>query len=151
MRDIVIPTPASGRILVAEDDAVIMRMVTAILEAGGYTVIPARDGREAYRILHTDADFIAAIFDMHMPHLKGLDIIRHMQTERRLRRIPVMMMTSEQDLTLRSGFFAAGAALFLQKPFTPAQMQTMLRLLVSNTAASGSTKTRPHKAPALAA
>ncbi|MDT5158601.1 MAG: two-component system, chemotaxis family, chemotaxis protein CheY [Acidobacteriota bacterium] len=108
-----------------------MRMVTAILEKEGYTVVPARDGREAFRILHTDANFAAAIFDMHMPHLKGLDVIGHMQTEKRLRRIPVMMMTAERDLTLCSGFFAAGAALFLQKPFTPTQMQTVLRLLVS--------------------
>lgn len=136
MRNIIITTPASGRILVAEDDAVIMQMVKAILENEGYTVVPARDGREAFRILHADANFAAAIFDMHMPHLKGLDVINHMQTERRLKRIPVMMMTAERDLKLCSEFFTAGATLFLQKPFTPAQMQTMLRLLVSKAAVS---------------
>ena len=146
MRDIIITTPASSRILVAEDDAVIMRMVTAILENEGYTVVPARDGREAYRILHTDADFAAAILDMHMPHLKGLDVVGHMQTERRLRRIPVMMMTAERDLTLCSEFFAAGAALFIRKPFTTAQMQTMLRLLVGKAVAPENKKTNPQKA-----
>ena len=145
MRDIITSTPASSRILVAEDDAMIMMMVTAILEKAGYTVVPARDGREAYRILHTDADFAAAIFDMHMPHLKGLDVINHMQTEKRLKRIPVMMMTGERDLTLCSEFFAAGAALFLQKPFTPAQMHTMLRLLVSKAAASTNNNASPQK------
>jgi len=145
MTDITITTPASGRILIAEDDAVIMRMVTASLEKEGYTVVPARDGREAYRILQTDADFAAAIFDMHMPHLKGLDLISHMQTERRLRRIPVMIMTAEQDLTLCSEFFAAGAALFIQKPFTPAQMHSMLRLLVSKAAVSTNKNTSPQK------
>jgi two-component system chemotaxis response regulator CheY len=143
MRDLTTTTPTSDRILVAEDDAVIMRMVTAILQKEGYTVVPACDGREAYRILHTDADFAAAIFDMHMPHLKGLDIITHMQTERRLRRIPVMMMTAERDLTLCAEFFAAGAALFLQKPFTPTQMQTVLRLLVSKAAGSKTKQTNP--------
>ena len=146
MRDIIITTPASVRILVAEDDAVVMRMVTAILENEGYTVAPARDGREAYRILHSDADFAAAIFDMNMPHLKGLDVVGYMQTERRLRRIPVMMMTAERDLTLCSEFFAAGAALVIQKPFTPAQMQTVLRLLVGKAASSRSKRTNPRKA-----
>ena len=146
MRDIIITTPASDRILVAEDDAVIMRMVTAILENEGYRVVPACDGREAYRILHTDADFAAAIFDMHMPYLKGLDLIDHMQTERRLKRIPVMMMTAEQDLTLCSEMFAAGAALLLQKPFTPTQMQTVLRLLVGKAAASTKMKIYPQQA-----
>lgn len=147
MRD-VITTQASGRILVAEDDAVIMRMVTAILEKEGYTVVAARDGREAYRILRADADFEAAIFDMNMPHLKGVDVISHMQTERRLSRIPVMMMTAGQELTLCSESFAAGAALFIQKPFTPTQMYTMLRLLVSNPAITRNKKTNPQKAPA---
>ena len=145
MRDIII-TPASVRILVVEDDAVIMRMVTDVLEKEGYTTVPARDGREAYRILHTDAEFAAAIFDMNMPHLKGLDLIGHMQTEKRLRRIPVMVMTAERDLTLCSEIFAAGAALFIQKPFTPAQLHIMLRLLVSKAADSRNKKTNPHKA-----
>jgi CheY-like chemotaxis protein len=147
MRDI-ITTQASSRILVAEDDAVIMRMVTAILEIEGYTVVAARDGREAYRILHIDTNFVAAIFDMNMPHLKGLDVISHMQTERRLSRIPVMMMTAGQDLTLCSESFAAGAVLFIQKPFTPAQMHTMLRLLVNKVAGTGNKKINSQKVPA---
>ena len=142
MRDI-ITSQASVRILVAEGDVVIMRMVTAILEKEGYAVVPARDGREAYRILHTDDDFAAAIFDMNMSHLKALDLIGHMQTERRLRRIPVMVITAERDLVLCSELFAAGAALFLRKPFTPAQVHTMLRLLVSKTAVSRNKKANP--------
>jgi two-component system chemotaxis response regulator CheY len=124
----------------------IMRMVTDILEKEGYTAVPARDGLEAYKILHTDADFAAAIFDINMPHLKGLDLISHMQTERRLSRIPVMVMTAERDLKLCSQSFAAGATLFIQKPFTPTQMHTMLSLLVSKAAISRNKKTNPQKA-----
>ena len=146
MRDIIIPAPASRRILVAEDDAVILRMVTAIIESEGYLAVPARDGREAYRILRLDADFAAAICDMNMPHLQGLDLIGHMQTERRLTLIPVMVMTAERDLTLCSRVFSAGAALFLQKPFSPTQMQIMLRLLVSRGAGSRNRKAAPQRA-----
>ena len=146
MRDLIITTPPSRRILVAEDDAVIMRMVTAVLEDEGYQVVRARDGREAYRILLFDADFLAAIFDMNMPHLQGLDVITHMQTERRLMRIPVMLMTAERDLTLCSRTFSAGAAFFLHKPFSPAQMRSVLRLLVSAGAAPKHRKTDAPKA-----
>jgi CheY-like chemotaxis protein len=42
----------------------------------------------------------------------------------------VMMMTAEQDPKLSSDSFAAGAVVFLPKPFTTAQLQTMLRMLV---------------------
>jgi CheY-like chemotaxis protein len=143
MRDIIIETPATNRILVAEDDAVIMRLVTAILEGDDYVVVPAFDGREAYKILQSDANFVGAIFDMHMPHLKGLDIINYMQTERRLKRIPVMMMTGERDYALCSTFILAGAALFLHKPFSPTQMQMMLHLLVSRGAGHINKKPNP--------
>ncbi|MBA3242039.1 MAG: response regulator, partial [Acidobacteria bacterium] len=64
-------------------------------------------------------------------HLRGIDLMRHMRTEKRLMRIPVMMMTAESDLKLRQEGFAAGAILFLPKPFTTVQLQTTLRMLVS--------------------
>jgi two-component system cell cycle response regulator DivK len=146
-----ITTPSPGRILVAEDDELIMRMVTAVIESEGYTMVAARDGREAYRILLTDANFAAAIFDINMPHLKGLDLIGHMQTEGRLRRIPVMLMTAEQDLKLYSASLAAGALLFLRKPFSATQMQTMLRLLVGNAALSRKKRPAAHSLLARAA
>jgi two-component system, OmpR family, response regulator VicR len=119
-----------GRVLVADDDPSILRLVTTILEKEGYTVVAARDGREAYKALQANAHFTAAIFDVVMPHIAGPELVRFMQTEKRLKRIPVMMMTAEQDPKLSSDSFAAGAVVFLPKPFTTPQLQTMLRMLV---------------------
>jgi CheY-like chemotaxis protein len=119
------------RILVADDDPAILRLVTAIVEKEGYKVVPARDGREAYKILQSDAEFIAGIFDVVMPHIQGPELVRYMKTEKRLMRIPVMMMTAEQNPKLSSDSFSAGAVVFLPKPFTTAQLQIMLRMLIS--------------------
>ena len=121
----------SRRILVADDDPAILRLVTAIVEKEGYEVVPARDGREAYKILQSDADFVAGIFDVVMPHIQGPELVRYMKTEKRLMRIPVMMMTAEQNPKLSSDSFAAGAVVFLPKPFTTSQLQVMLRMLIS--------------------
>ena len=121
----------SRRILVADDDPAILRLVTAIVEKEGYTVVPARDGREAYKLLQSDADFLAGIFDVMMPHIQGPELVRYMRTEKRLMRIPVMMMTAEQNPKLSSDSFAAGAVVFLPKPFTTSQLQIMLRMLIS--------------------
>ncbi|MDQ3744944.1 MAG: response regulator [Acidobacteriota bacterium] len=118
------------RVLVADDDPVVRLLVTSVLKKAGYTPVVVEDGREAYRLLRSDADFKAAIFDMMMPHLGGIEVIRHMKTERRLMRIPVMLITSERDLKLMSESFAAGAAIFLPKPFTTGQLQLMLRMLL---------------------
>jgi CheY-like chemotaxis protein len=118
------------RILVADDDPAILRLVTTLLEKDNYTVVTARDGREAYKHLQTDPSFIAAVLDVVMPHISGPELVRYMKTEKRLMRIPVMMMTAEQDPKLSSDSFAAGAVVFLPKPFTTAQLHIMLQMLI---------------------
>jgi CheY-like chemotaxis protein len=125
----------SRRVLVADDDPAILRLVKTILEKENYDVVTARDGREAYKILQTDDNFTAGIFDVVMPHISGPELVRFMKTEKRLMRIPVMMMTAEQDPKLSSDSFSAGAVVFLPKPFTTAQLNIMLQMLVgkSNT------------------
>ncbi|HEX3280299.1 MAG TPA: response regulator [Pyrinomonadaceae bacterium] len=119
------------RILVADDDPAILRLVTAILEKENFGVVSARDGREAYKVLQSDQSFTAAILDVVMPHISGPELVRFMKTEKRLMRIPVMMMTAEQDPKLSSDSFAAGAVVFLPKPFTTAQLHIMLQMLIS--------------------
>lgn len=124
------PKKESRRILVADDDPAILRLVKTILEKDDYIVLTARDGREAYKILQNDSNFTAAVFDVVMPHLSGPELVRFMKTEKRLTGIPVMMMTAEQDPKLSSDSFAAGAVVFLPKPFTTVQLQTMMQMLI---------------------
>jgi CheY-like chemotaxis protein len=119
-----------GRVLVADDDPAILRLVTTILEREGFTVVGARDGREAYKALQDNTNFTAAVFDVVMPNISGPELVRYMRTEKRFNKVPVMMMTAEQGPKLSSDSFAAGAVIFLPKPFTTTQLQTMLRMLV---------------------
>ena len=118
------------RMLVADDDPAILRLIATILEKENFNVVTARDGREAYKIFQSDPDFTAAILDVVMPHISGPELVRFMKSDERLRRIPVMMMTAEQDPKLSSDSFAAGACVFLPKPFTTAQLQIMLQMLI---------------------
>ena len=120
------------RILVADDDPLTSELLASMAEAEGYRVVSVTDGREAYRVLKSDADFKAAVFNMTMPHLKGVDIVRFMKTEKRLMRIPVVIVTGERGLKLIADSFAAGASLFLPKPFTGDQLQRALRIALSS-------------------
>ena len=126
----------SLQILVADDDPAILRLVKAIVEKEGYTVVAARDGREAYKLLQSGEKFVAAIFDVVMPHIQGPELARYMQSEKRLLKIPIMMMTAEQNPKLSSDSFAAGAVVFLPKPFTTSQLQVMLRMLIAKSRAA---------------
>ena len=123
--------PSVRRVLIADDDAITLRIVTAIVQAEGYLAVPVPDGRQALSALQQDTTFSAAIFDMMMPHLQGLDLILYMKADERLRRIPVGMITAERNPKVWDDSVAAGACVFLPKPFTPPQVQMMLRMLAS--------------------
>src|SRR5215204_220391 len=108
-----VTTDSNRRMRVADDDPAILRLIDTILEKDNYKVAAVRDGREAYKILQADANFTAAILDVVMPHITGPELVRYMKSEERLKRIPVMMMTAEQDPKLSSDSFSAGAIVFL--------------------------------------
>lgn len=118
------------QILVADDDPAILRLVKAVVETEGFTVVTARDGKEAYKILQSGENFAAAIFDVVMPYIQGTELVRYMQSEKRLMKIPVIMMTAEQNPRLSSDSFSAGAIAFLPKPFTNSQLKMMLKMFV---------------------
>jgi two-component system chemotaxis response regulator CheY len=80
--------------------------------------------------MQADPNFTAAILDVVMPHISGPELVRFMKSEAQLSKIPVMMMTAEQDPKLSSESFSAGAVVFLPKPFTTAQLQIMLQMLI---------------------
>lgn len=122
------------RILIADDDAVIRLLIRSIVEKEGYKAVVVNDGREADRILKVDAKFSAVILDMMMPHIEGMKVIRSMRTEERLMSIPVMMITADKDIQLMANSFAAGATVFLPKPFTTEQFQTTFRMLLRHAA-----------------
>ena len=125
------PSSQRASVLVADDDGLTLRMVTAIVETEGYEAVSVADGRQALRSLQQEGPYTTAIFDMSMPHLQGLELIHYMKADERLRRIPVGMITAERDPKVWDDSVAAGVSVFLPKPFTPPQVQMMLRMLAS--------------------
>jgi len=136
-----------SRVLIADDDPVIRHWLTSILEGEGHGVVSMNDGRDAYRLLQGDADFAGAVFDMSMPYLEGSDLIRFMRTEKRLVRIPVMLITAESDIKLLAKGLAAGATILLPKPFTRKRLEQMLRMMLGVAAVTKPAVTKPTELP----
>lgn len=120
-----------GRVLIVEDDAVIAKMVQKIIEKNGYEAIVTGDGGEALRILTKDTNFTAGVFDIGVPKISGTDLLRHMRTEKRLMRIPVMIMTADESVRVQLDTQNAGASIFLPKPFEMAAFEKLFLLLVA--------------------
>lgn len=118
------------RVLIADDNPVVRRLMLSLIQQENHIPVEVADGREAFRMLRSDTDFKAAIIDIYMPHLSGLDLVRYMRTEKRLMRIPVLMITGAEDVKYLTDSFAAGAAAFLPKSFTPEQLRRALHTLL---------------------
>jgi CheY-like chemotaxis protein len=121
-------------VLVVDDDASTAALLNTVGEREGYQVVSVADGREAYRMLKSTADFAAAVFNMTMPHLNGVDIVRYMKTEKRLMRIPVIIVAGNHGLGLISDSFAAGALAFLPKPLTTEKLAQTVRMAINSQA-----------------
>lgn len=120
------------RVLIVEDDVLMIALVRDIVEKAGYQPVVAGDGKEAFQILANDANFAAGIFDVHVPHIEGTDLVRHMRTEKRLMKIPVIIMTAEESIKIQSNSMSAGASVFIPKPFERQKFETILLSIVNN-------------------
>jgi DNA-binding response OmpR family regulator len=104
------------RILVADDDAWILRMVTTVLKKRGYEVDTAPDGEQAYeRALSNPPDLL--ITDVMMPNVDGWTLVKRMREHPVLRDVPVIFLTALSSDDDRIHGFRLGADDYLPKPF----------------------------------
>lgn len=106
------------KILVVEDFATMRRIIRNLLRQGGYgNVVEAEDGTAALRRLKMDrVDLVIA--DWNMPKMTGLDLLKAMRKDRRLRDVPFLMVTAvaQKDDIIEA--IRSGADNYLLKPFT---------------------------------
>ena len=89
------------------------------------------DGQEALKLLSSEANFKATIFDVELPKIKGTDLLKYMRSEKRLQFIPVMIMTaSTNSVRMQLESYEAGATFFIPKPFDRATFETLVKTLV---------------------
>ncbi|HSD18591.1 MAG TPA: response regulator [Anaeromyxobacter sp.] len=102
------------RVLVADDSLTTRSAMKALLEMAGYAVVPAADGEEALRLLRESAADLV-VSDVQMPRLDGFGLARAMKADPRLRRTPVVLVTSLEGPEDRATGLAAGADGYLVK------------------------------------
>ena len=103
-------------VLVVDDEESVRDVISDILEAAGYRVLLAADGREALELYSAHArDIDGVLLDMTMPRMNGVECFRVLRRDHPAARVLLMSGYNEQDATGR--FDSAGLVGFVQKPF----------------------------------
>ena len=106
---------AASRILVVEDSFTVRELQRSILEAAGYSVATARDGRDALAVLDRDAAISLVITDLEMPGLDGIGLTRAIRADTARSSLPVVIVTSRAAEEDRLSGIEAGADAYMAK------------------------------------
>jgi len=104
------------KVLIAEDDPISQRFVSAIVERLGYCAMVSPNGRHAWEALCAENRFGLLITDIMMPGMDGTTLIRTLRAEERFREMPVVVMSAFIGVTEISSLLGIGATWFMPKP-----------------------------------
>lgn len=112
---------SSQTILIADDEAHLLKAMSGSLRDAGYDVLTARDGGEALALARSERpDLVVA--DYQMPRLSGLELCRRLRQLNETSEIPAIMLTAEGYDIRAQDARASGIRLMVHKPVSPRQL-----------------------------
>lgn len=109
------------KILIADDEAHMLRVAELSLRRGGYALLIARNGLEAVETARREMPSLI-VMDVQMPLLDGLAALRRLKADPVTAPIPVIMLTARGHTLTRTEAEGSGASMFVTKPFSPNQL-----------------------------
>jgi signal transduction histidine kinase/ActR/RegA family two-component response regulator len=123
------PSNASGNILIAEDNDVNMLIISQLISKMGFTVIKAKDGKEAYKKYeenHVDLIFM----DIHMPEMDGYQVVRKIRAHENGRKhTPIIALTADAMKGDKEKCLNAGMDDYIAKPFRREEIVEVIKRL----------------------
>jgi len=118
-----------AKILLAEDEADIRRLVTLKLEQLGHVVRAFENGAAALADARKHAPDLA-VLDVVMPGMTGLEVCRGLRQDPATAGVPVIILTARAQQSDIDAGLAAGASEYLAKPFSPRDLATRVNALL---------------------
>ncbi len=128
--------PGSCRVLVADDEPHIGRIIKMKLEQGPFSVTLVYDGAEAISVLERDGPFDLVLLDLMMPRRSGLDVLTFVRSSLTLKTVPCIILTAAGQEQQHQQAMALGATAFITKPFSPKKLYQLTLDLAGLTADS---------------
>ena len=115
------------KILVADDEALIRRLICDFLHKSGYSTVEAENGAEALEKFNSIADISLAVLDIMMPEIDGWEVCR---TIRSKSDIPIILLTARSQEFDQLNGFEAGCDEYVTKPFSPGVLVKRIEALL---------------------
>lgn len=122
-----------AKILVVDDEAKILKMVSDYLEAVGFEVTGALDGISALK-KYREFDFDLIVLDFMMPGLDGIDVIRRIREESS---VPIVMLTARAEESDKLMGLEIGADDYIVKPFSMKELAARIRAVLRRSGKGG--------------
>ncbi|MBN2407997.1 MAG: response regulator [Elusimicrobia bacterium] len=121
---------AGVRILVADDEEIILELVRDTLESQGYEVIVAHDGREALEQIYAHKPDVL-LLDVKMPFLTGYEVCEKIREDILMSNIPIIMLTAKTSEQDEIKGLESGVDDYMTKPFRPAILLARIRSVLA--------------------
>ena len=113
--------PLSKKILVAEDEDDVRRLVCSSLKSAGFSTLEASDGPGALETARTQLPALL-ILDLMLPGMQGLEVCKALKNAAETKGIPILMLTAKAEEVDRIVGFELGADDYMTKPFSPREL-----------------------------
>ena len=123
-----------ARILIAEDDAHMMRLLAMWLARNGHEVLEARDGARAQAIL-SNGEVDLVVSDVNMPRMNGLNLVDWIRTAKSAS-LPIVMLSSRCDQDSMADRLKPYSVRLHPKPFSPSRLVVEIEQLLEQQAAA---------------
>lgn len=110
------------KIMIVEDDSFVMDIYQTKLSQEGYAVLPAENGAEAIKELEKEVPDLV-LLDIIMPYVDGLQVLKKMKADERLKNIPVILLTNlSQKENINEGLGLGAEDYLVKSHFTPSEV-----------------------------
>ncbi|GHG11679.1 hypothetical protein GCM10017783_25020 [Deinococcus piscis] len=125
-------TRQAARVLLVDDSLSVRRLVSRMLERGGYEVVTAVDGQEALDLLQLDPRFSLVISDLEMPRMNGYELLSALRARPATADLPLVVMTTRAGEKHQRLAFQLGANDYFSKPVDEALLLRRLGSMVES-------------------
>lgn len=116
----------SKKVLVVDDSSSIREAVSFMLRKRGFDVVTGVDGKDALK--HFDGlNIDLVITDLHMPNMDGIGLIKEVRKIDDYKRVPILVLTTESQVSIKMEAKKAGATGWIVKPFETDKLMATIR------------------------